>query len=143
MLEGAETRISYDTTTMSGGPQLTYEGPYGTHSFDGDALTTEETALGRLVTGYLGAFPDQGDLWLTLLLPRFNPMTIDDGPAPFTTLAILKWLVSTIVGPPLEGALEEYQVLMLEEWPSSSRPDPAYVAASWRSGRVRDGRRLA
>ena len=105
VLEGAETRITYDTTTMSGGPQLTYEGPYGTHSFDRDALTTEETALGRLVTGYLGAFPDQGDLWLTLLLPRFNPMTIDGGGAPFATLAILKWLVSTIAGPPPEGAL--------------------------------------
>ena len=113
VLEDAETRIVYDVTTIGGGPQLTYEGPYGTHSFDGDALTTEETALGRLVTAYLGAFPDQGDLWLTLLIPRSNPMTIDDAPAPFATIAILKWLISTIAGPPLEGALEEYRVLML------------------------------
>jgi hypothetical protein len=113
VLEGAESRITYDMTTISGAPQLAYEGPYGTHSFDGDTLTTEETALGRLVTGYLGAFPDRGDLWLTLVLPTFDPMTLDDGPAPVDTLAILKWLVSTIAGPPVEGALEEYQVLML------------------------------
>lgn len=74
----------------------------------------EERALGRLITVYLGAFPDQGDLWLTLLLPRFNPMTIADAPIPFATLAILTWVISTIAGPPSTGALEGYTAITLE-----------------------------
>ena len=73
----------------------------------------EESALGQLVTGRLGAFPDQGELWLTLLLPRFNPMSSADPPTPFATLAILKWVISTIAGPPRTGALDEYRVLPL------------------------------
>jgi hypothetical protein len=66
-----------------------------------------------MVTGYLGAFPGPGDLWLTLLLPgstrdrRRRSDTI-------TTLGIKKWLVSTIVGPPPTGAVEAYRVVALE-----------------------------
>jgi hypothetical protein len=114
MLDGDDTHITYDSTTFAGTPQLIYDGPFGSQTFGGDTLTVEDGALGRMVTVYLGAFPDQGDLWLTLLLPKFVPTTLDEDPASFDTIAILKWLVSTIAGPPREGALEEYQVLTLE-----------------------------
>jgi hypothetical protein len=114
LLDGPETHITYDATTDTGTPLLTYQGPYGDQTFPGDALTIEDGALGRMVTVYLGAFPDQGDLWLTLLLPMFVPTTLDEDPSGFSTIAILKWLVSTIAGPPQEGALEEYRVLPLE-----------------------------
>jgi hypothetical protein len=113
VLAGALTQISYEVTTDAGG-RLTYQGTYGSQTLVGDAIRVEESALGRLVTGYLGAFPDQGELWLTLLLPRFNPMTIGDAPSPFDTVAILKWAISTIGGPPRTGALEEYRVVELE-----------------------------
>jgi hypothetical protein len=113
-LDGNETHIVFDATTDAGTPQLTYDGPYGSQTFSGDALVIEDGALSRMVTVYLGAFPDQGDLWLTLLLPKFVPTTTDEDPASFDTIAILKWLVSTIAGPPREGALEEYRVLELE-----------------------------
>jgi hypothetical protein len=114
VLEGEETHIVYDTTTDAGTPQLTYQGPYGDQTFNADALTIEDGALGHMVTAYLGAFPDQGDLWMTLLVPEFVPTTVDAEPTPFGTVAILKWLISTIAGPPREGALEEYRVLDLE-----------------------------
>lgn len=114
VLDDAETRITCDLTTLAGGPTLTYDGPYGSQTFAGDTIRTEESALGRLVTVNLGAFPDQGELALTLLLPRFNPMTSEDDPAPFATLAILTWVVSTIAGPPRTGALEEYRVVTLQ-----------------------------
>jgi len=114
VLDGDETHVTYDSTTFAGAPQLRYDGPYGTQTFSGDALTVEDSALGQLITVYLGAFPDQGDLWLTLLLPSFVPTSLDALPTPFATLAILKWLVSTIAGPPREGALEEYQAIELE-----------------------------
>jgi hypothetical protein len=111
-LSGAETELTYDAAT-AGGPRVTYDGPYGSHTVVGDEIRAEESALGQLVTVDLGAFPDQGDLWLTLLLPRFNPMSSADPPTPFATLAILKWVISTIAGPPRTGALEEYRDLPL------------------------------
>jgi hypothetical protein len=114
VLEGDETHIVFDTTTEAGMPQLTYDGPYGSQSFSGDGVTIEDAALGRMVTVYLGAFEDQGDLWLTVLVPKFVPTTLDQDPAPFETLAIEKWLVSTIAGPPRKGALEAYRVLDME-----------------------------
>jgi hypothetical protein len=112
-LSGAQTTLTFDADTTAGGPRVSYDGPYGRHTVVGDEVHTEESALGRLVTVSLGAFPDQGDLWLTLLLPRFNPMHSADPPTPFSTLAILRWVVSTIAGPPRTGALDEYQVLPL------------------------------
>jgi hypothetical protein len=113
-LSDAETRIGYATTSEIGVPMLTYDGPFGSHRFEADEIVVEESALGRLVTVDLGGFPDQGNLTLTLLLPAFNPVDADDPPATFATLAILKWVISTIAGPPREGALEEYDVVPLE-----------------------------
>jgi hypothetical protein len=112
-LSGAETQLTYDAATAAGEPRLTYDGPYGTRTVIGDEIRAEESALGPLVTVYLGAFPDQGELWLTLLLPRFNSTSSADPDTPFATLAILKWVISTIAGPPRIGALEEYRVLPL------------------------------
>jgi hypothetical protein len=114
VLLGAETRITYDATTIRGLPQLLYEGPYGSRTFSGDEVTTQQTALGRLVTVDLGAFPDRGELWLTLLIPSFHPETTQTSSTPFATLAIFTWSVSTLAGPPREGALEEYEALPLE-----------------------------
>jgi hypothetical protein len=112
-LSGAETQLTYDAATAAGGPQVTYDGPYGAHTVVGNEIRAEESALGQLVTVSLGAFPDQGELWLTLLLPRFNPMSRADPSTPFATVAILKWVISTIAGPPRSGALDEYRVLPL------------------------------
>jgi hypothetical protein len=114
VLRGAETQLTYDETTVTGLPQLLYEGPYGTQTFSGDEVTTQETALGRLVTVHLGAFPDRGELRLTLLIPSFHPDTDQGSATPFATLGIFTWSVSTLAGPPSEGALEEYETLTLE-----------------------------
>ncbi len=114
VLGDAEWRITCDLTASAGGPRLALDGPYGSQDLAGEAVIVEESALGRLVTGNVGAFPDQGDLWLTLLLPRFNPMGVNDEPVSFATVAILKWVISTIAGPPRTGALEEYRVVVFE-----------------------------
>ena len=114
-LAGTETRITYSAATDAGEPRLTYDGPFvGRGSFGSGDVRTEESVLGRLVTTELGAFPDVGTARLILLLPAFNPMNVGDDPAPFSTVAIVKWLVSTIAGPPREGALEAYDVVLLE-----------------------------
>jgi hypothetical protein len=114
VLDAADTHVTFDATTATGEPRLTYEGPYGAQAFGPEQLSIEDGALGRMVTAYLGAFPDQGQLWLTLLIPRFVPTTLQGEPAPFETVAILRWLVSTIAGPPTAGALETYEALALE-----------------------------
>jgi hypothetical protein len=113
VLADAETEITYGAPA-AGGPQVTYAGPYGRHKLEGEQLQSEMCALGRLITGSLGAYPDQGELWLTLVLPRFVPMTRGDAPIPVSTAVILKWVISTIAGPPQSGALEEYRVVILE-----------------------------
>jgi hypothetical protein len=41
-------------------------------------------------------------------------MGVEDEPVSFATVAILKWVISTIAGPPRTGALEEYRILTLE-----------------------------
>ena len=112
VLAGADTRITY--LTGDAGARLTYDGPYGSHALVGDALHHAESPLGRLVTGSLGPFPDQGELWLTLLLPRFAAMTPADPPVAFGALAILTWEISTIAGPPRRGALQDYRAVPLE-----------------------------
>jgi hypothetical protein len=114
VLQGTETRITYDETTVAGLPQLLYEGPYGSQTFSGDAVLTEETALGRLVSVDLGAFPDRGELRLTLLMPSFEPTTSQASATPFATLVILTWSIGTIAGTPSDGALAEYEILPLE-----------------------------
>ena len=81
-LSGTETQLTYEPATAAGGPRVTYDGPYGRHTVVGDEMRVEESALGQLVTWYLGAFPDQGELWMTLLLPRFTPMSDADPPLP-------------------------------------------------------------
>ena len=135
VLAGTETQITYDATAAAGGPRLAYDGPYGSRTFVGDEIRTEESVLGRLVLVNLGAFPDQGDLSLILVLPWFNPMSLTDvmriweAPFPFRTLAILKWVVSTIGGPPQDGALEEYDVVALEGTAELVAALPAGVTA--------------
>jgi hypothetical protein len=112
VLAGADTRISYVEANDAGESVLTYDGRYGSQTFVGDALAKEENALGRPITVFLGAFPDQGEFWLTLLLPRFNPMRAGDAPVPFATLAIETGHISTIAGPLSPPA--RYSVLPLE-----------------------------
>lgn len=124
-LAGGEVQITYDTTGIAGEPQLTYRGPIGFGPIDerpidsrtivGDEIRTEQSSLGRLVTVYLDAMPDAATFYLTLLLPDFNPMVLGAAPAPFTTLAILTTLRTSIAGPGLvEGALQEYAAVALE-----------------------------
>lgn len=88
-LDGEETRITYTWATEEGVPQLTYQGRRGDRTFVGDEIRAEESELfGRLVTVHLGEF-HAGFHELTLLLPTFGPMAIEDAPLRFATLAIV------------------------------------------------------
>jgi hypothetical protein len=115
VLDGPGTHISYGTTSEDGRPTLTYRGSAGEHTFVGDDIHLEQSAtLGQLVSVLLDAAPDAYTLWLTLLLPSFNPVELSDPPIPFTTLAILTTHPTTIGGTRLiDGPLQTYEVIAL------------------------------
>lgn len=113
-LSGPDTRIELSLGAEAGVPSLTYDGPDGIQMCTGEDLTVEDCALGRLVSCWIGGFPDRGQLWVTLLLPRLNPVDPGAEPVPFATLAILRWEISTISGPPRDGALDDFTAVPLE-----------------------------
>jgi hypothetical protein len=93
------------------GPVLQYEGPEGTHSFSGDQIVTENTALGAMYTVTLNIVPDLRALSFTLLLPPVINKT--NSPQPFKTLAV-KWERHlTLVGPPPTGAELSYSAIKM------------------------------
>jgi hypothetical protein len=126
VLSNALTQIIYDTSTFTGEPQLSYQGPIGlgpvaarpieSVTLVGDDILIEPVLyLGQVVTGYLGAMPDAATFYLSMVLPEFNGMSLGTDPVSFSTLAILTTQLTTIAGPALiDGALQEYAVLELE-----------------------------
>jgi hypothetical protein len=116
-LTGEHRRITYDRTTFTGQPQLTYHDdkqPDLDGTFTGDeirSLDSEDT--GSMVSVTLRARPDLDTLNLTLLVPDVN---LQDGAArSISTLAILITHHTTIGGPNLvEGPLQTYEVVALE-----------------------------
>lgn len=112
---GEETTITYDTTSMTGTPRLSYEGPFGTLDFEGDEIATEMCApLGRLVTVIVQQRPDADVTRLSMLLPEIHLLD-GDQPTPFATLAIVTTDRTTIGGPGLiDGPLQSYEAVALD-----------------------------
>jgi hypothetical protein len=111
-LAGDGTRIGYGTTSITGEPVFSYEGPFGNRSFAGDEIGSEASpTLGEVVSVLLAEEPDARVVWLALLLPPFNPMRLGDEPIPFETLAIVTSHLTTMEGPgQIDGALQTYEV---------------------------------
>jgi hypothetical protein len=115
VLNGEQTQITYATTSFTGLPLLTYQGRYGSHSFTGDQIQRQATAIGELVmAGPLETIPDLWEVTLTLLVPEIN--LIGGGAAtPIATVAIITTHHTTIGGPGLvQGALQTYEVVALQ-----------------------------
>lgn len=104
------TQLTYSTTSIDGQPRLSYSDADGDHSFAGDEIDTQATALGSEVTVTLESVPDLHTLTLTLLLPSFK---LDaGGEAQFATLAIRTTTSTTIAGPPA-GPAQSYEAIAL------------------------------
>ena len=93
-----DTSVTYSTTSITGQPLLSYDGPEGQLSFSGDEIDSASTALGTEVTVTLDTVPDLHTITFTLLLPSFR-LPDDDG-SPFETVAIKTTHHTTIAGPP-------------------------------------------
>ena len=144
VLAGGEVQITFDTTGFAGEPQLTYRGPIGagplaerpidSRTVVGDEIRTtvepeirkEGSALVRLVTVYLDAWPDAAVFYLTLVLPECNSM-IADAPIPFAGLAILTTVRTTIAGDP---APNEGEAMSARSWHWRARPSSSRRSSS-------------
>jgi hypothetical protein len=64
-----DTKIVYAPDEGSGAPRLEYSGPMGRHSFEGDAIRTEDSARGREVSVTLDGVSHLRTITLTVFLP--------------------------------------------------------------------------
>jgi hypothetical protein len=64
-----DTKIVYALDETSGAPRLEYSGPMGRHSFEGDAIRTEDSARGREVSVTLDGVSHLRTITLTVFLP--------------------------------------------------------------------------
>jgi hypothetical protein len=106
-----DTQLTYDTTSITGEPLLSYkDGKYDV-SKRGDEIRTQDLGLGTLVTVTLEAVPDANAVHLSVLIPEIN---LSDGPTEFETVAILTTTRSGFAGPGLlTGALQSYETKAL------------------------------
>lgn len=101
------TQITYSATTVTGQPELSYQGFHGENVFSGDAIDSAETALGTELTVELQAVRDLKSVTLTLVLPHHL------GQQRFATLAVVTTNPTTIAGPQA-GRPQTYEVIPLE-----------------------------
>ena len=102
------SHVTYDTTSISGEPLLSYKGGGFDVSARGGQIRTQEVEAGTLVSIELKAVPDAETVSLSLLLPRVN---LGDGPAEIEAVAIVTTAKTSIGGPGLlTGALDSYEV---------------------------------
>jgi hypothetical protein len=107
--EGVE--VSYDQTSQTGQPLLSYRDARRDLSRSGHDIRSEETNIGRLVTIELETVPDLHSISLSLLIPVIN---LDDGKAEFETLAIETTSQSGPGGPWLiPGPIDSYRAMRL------------------------------
>jgi hypothetical protein len=64
-----DTKIVYALDDSSGAPRLEYSGPMGRHSFEGDAIRTEDSARGREVSVTLDGVSHLRTITLTVFVP--------------------------------------------------------------------------
>jgi hypothetical protein len=64
-----DTKIVYALDETNGAPRLEYSGPMGRHSFEGDAIRTEDSARGREVSVTLDGVSHLRTITLTVFLP--------------------------------------------------------------------------
>jgi hypothetical protein len=101
-----DVEVTYEETSITGGPQFTYRDGSREISRSGDEIRREETSIGTLVTIELEAVPDLKVVTLTLLIPIIS---LPNGDAKFETLAIETTAQTNIAGPgSISGPLQSY-----------------------------------
>lgn len=92
-------QITYSTTSILGGPMLSYRDNVRSLSFRGEDIRIEQTALGDLVTVTLETIPDLRTVTFSLVVPTLTVMTQSSGTR-IKVLGITATAPTTIAGPP-------------------------------------------
>jgi hypothetical protein len=103
--DGSE--IVYSTTSITGQPELSYQGPEGENAFTGEQISVQETALGNEVTVVFLAVPDENTTTLSLIVP---PVDLgDERSLQIDTFAVMTTQSGGFAGP-APGQLFSYAV---------------------------------
>jgi hypothetical protein len=113
VLEAQDLKITYLVSGFQGLPYLTYQDSAQTLSFKGTEIRAAETEIGSLVTVTLKLTVDAGSTSFSVLIPA---ITLADTQAEetFKTVGVLTVHKTALVGPPLSGAREIYEVCELD-----------------------------
>lgn len=109
IMKGKDLNITYETTSISGQPQLIYKSSKADVTFGAKDIRQSSTEIGQEVTVTIGKpTPDLGRLTLTLLLP---PINLEGKETSFEAIATHTTHLDSFVGPQLvKGALKTYDV---------------------------------
>lgn len=107
-LRRGRKRITYTATNFAGQRQLDYDDGTESRSFTGDAVRSEESALGTLLTVELKVIFDGPKDLLTLVLPE---VLLEGGkPEKLSAPVIFHTVQGSIVGRPLNpGPVQTYE----------------------------------
>ena len=133
-LSGDSIQVSYSSTTLFGGPILSYRDAQRSLAFRGAEIRALETELGELITVTLEAIPDLRTMTFTLILPIVTVMPQSSGtymraPGVTTTTPI------TVAGPP-PGPQKLYAVVNLQGT-AQFADSPAYFRFTDTDGKPR------
>jgi hypothetical protein len=98
-LNGNLIHVTYSSTSILGGPLLSYRDDQRSLSFKGDEIRIQNTELGELITVTLESIPDLKTVLFSILLPIVTVMPQSSGTR-IKVPGITTTNPTTIAGPP-------------------------------------------
>jgi hypothetical protein len=110
-LNGNLIHVTYSSTSILGGPLLSYRDDQRSLSFQGDEIRIQNTELGELITVTLESIPDLKTVLFSLFLPIVTVMPQSSG-VRIKVPGITTTNPTTIAGPP-PGPQQLYSLVNL------------------------------
>lgn len=111
-LSGDSIQVTYSSTSILGGPILSYRDNQFIKLFRGDEIRLQDTELGQLITVTLETIPDLRTVTFSLVLPIVTVMPQSAGIC-IEVSGLTVTNPTTIAGPPL-GPQKLYSVAQLK-----------------------------
>ena len=111
-LSGDSIQVTFSSTSILGGPILSYRDPQRSLSFRGAEIRSQDTELGELITVTLEVIPDLRTMTFTLILPIVTVMPQSSGLS-IRVPGVTTTNPTTIAGPP-PGPQKLYSVVNLQ-----------------------------
>lgn len=111
-LSGDSIQISYSDTSFLGGPQLNYSDNSTNRTFRGEEISSQDTALGQLITVTLEEIADLRTVTFTLILAIVN-LTSQSQSTDIKVPGIVTTTQTTIAGPG-PGVEKTYSLINLQ-----------------------------